>query len=138
MPKLTQQLIENTPPGNRPIELRDETLRGFHVRIYPGGAATYYLSYRTRARKERRLKVARVDEMSPKKAREIARTFLEVVRKGGDPAAERKAARQEAKAARAAGVTMRDVSRCTNPERHCACLDDLHKRLARIETILTP
>ncbi|WP_022727197.1 tyrosine-type recombinase/integrase [Fodinicurvata sediminis] len=93
MPRLTKTLIEGTKPGDRLIELRDETLRGFHVRVWPGGAKTYHLYYRNNANKERRVKIARCDEMVPDRAREIARDMLEKVRRGEDPAAARQTTR---------------------------------------------
>lgn len=93
MPRLTKRLIAATEPGEHDIILRDDVLPGFHCRIRRGGSKTYFLYYRTRAGKERRLKIARCDEMVPERARDIARDAVEAVRKGADPAEAKKAAR---------------------------------------------
>lgn len=93
MPRLTRRLIAATEPGPHDIILRDDALPGFHVRIRRGGSKTYFLHYRARDGRERRLKIARCDELVPERAREIARDLVERIRKGADPAAERQAAR---------------------------------------------
>jgi integrase len=96
MPRLTKRLIAATPTGSHDIILRDEgtgAVPGFHVRIRPGGSRTYLLYYRNAAGKERRYKIGRVEEMVPERAREIAQGLAEAVRRGQDPAEERKRAR---------------------------------------------
>ncbi len=94
MPNITRRLIAATHPGDKEIVLRDSEVRGFHVRISPGGTKTFALYYRTLAGKERRVKIGRCDEIRPEKARDIARDMLEEVRQGGDPALVRKMVRE--------------------------------------------
>ncbi len=129
MPRLTRRLIAATEPGPREIILRDD-LPGFHVRVSPGGAKTYALYYRTRTRRERRLKIGRFEELTPERARDIARDALEAVRRGGDPAADRDADRAPHESYEAAVedyVTREQVGRkgnATAPEVKRALLRD--------------
>jgi len=95
MPNITRRLIAATKPGDKEIVLRDSEVKGFHVRISPGGTKTFALYYRTLAGKERRVKLGRCDELRPEKARDIARDMLEQVRQGEDPALARKSAREK-------------------------------------------
>lgn len=99
MPNITRRLIAATNPGPKEIVLRDSEVRGFHVRVSPGGTKTFALYYRTLKGKERRVKIGRCDEIRPEAARDIARDMLEQVRRGDDPAMDRKALRDKGPAA---------------------------------------
>lgn len=87
--KLTEQAIAKAPPG---AVLRDATVPGLHLRVFPR-RRTYYVYYRTQAGKERRPKLGDADVLTLARARQLAKAMLAAVAAGGDPAAERTAAR---------------------------------------------
>ena len=64
--------------------LWDDALTGFGVRIYPGGAKAFVLSYRTNGRK-RLMTIGACNAMTVDQARKRARAHLVAVDDGGDP-----------------------------------------------------
>src|SRR6185312_6929546 len=79
---LTNAAIKNAAAGD---VLRDDKVRGLHLRATAGGKA-FYLYYRTRAGQERRPKLGSYPTLQLDAAREIGRDLLEQVAKGEDPA----------------------------------------------------
>src|SRR5262249_39338784 len=71
----------------------DGALKGFGVRQKASGVASYIIQYRTKHSISRRLTLARVGEMTPQEARDLAAAKLSEVRHGGDPAQQRRADR---------------------------------------------
>jgi len=71
----------------------DGALKGFGVRVKPSGVASYFVQYRNKEGRTRRLVLGRVGELTPEEARRIAADKLKEARTGGDPSAERHAAR---------------------------------------------
>lgn len=101
MPKLTKRVVDaiRPDPGGRESfvwDSGDGALKGFGVRVAPGGTASYIVYYRTKEGRSRRLVIGRVGTLTPDEARVIAGDKLKDVAKGGDPSAERHRARREA------------------------------------------
>ncbi|HEX2256324.1 MAG TPA: tyrosine-type recombinase/integrase [Afifellaceae bacterium] len=95
MPKLTKSVIERAEPDPaREVFLWDTVLPGFGVRIYPSGKRKYLVQYRTRDNRQRRAVIGAHGVLTAEQARDLARDMLAAVAKGGDPAAEQKAARE--------------------------------------------
>lgn len=84
--QLSQGLIDKLKPMSKPFEIRDSVLKGFLLRVQPSGLMTYYLEYQ----RGKRVKLGRVSDVKPAKARERAKKKLAVAYDGGDPAADKK------------------------------------------------
>ena len=88
---LTNTAIDALQPGG---ELKDDRIPGLSVRAHRG-SKSFLLYYRTKTGIQRRPKIGDCDLVSLSAARDIARTMLLRVAAGGDPVAERQAARAE-------------------------------------------
>ena len=98
MPKLTKRLVDTLQPDPSGRDMftwdaGDGALKGFGVRVKPSGTASYFIQYRNREGRTRRLVLGRVGELTPDEARHLASDRLRDVRKGADPSADRHAAR---------------------------------------------
>jgi integrase len=91
--KLTRTAVDRALPRPRRYRLNDTLVPGLCLLVLPSGARTYYLRHRVDGA-QRELKLGTPAELSPDQARELARAALARVRAGGDPGAERKAARE--------------------------------------------
>jgi integrase len=91
--KLTRTAVDRATPRPRRYRLNDSLVPGLCLLVLPSGARTYYLRHRVDGQ-QRELKLGTPAEISPDQARELARAALARVRAGGDPAAERRAARE--------------------------------------------
>jgi integrase len=95
--KLTKRVVDALRP--HPIrdvfkwDAGDGALKGFGVRVKPSGVASYFVQYRNKEGRTRRLVLGRVGELTPDEARRVAADKLKEARTGGDPSAERRAAR---------------------------------------------
>ncbi len=95
MPKLTKNMVERVKPDpERDLIVWDSALPGFGLRVYPSGRRKYVVQYRTKENRQRRLVIGPHGVLTAEKAREIARDILVAVSKGGDPAADKRAARE--------------------------------------------
>src|SRR6516165_2116624 len=100
MPKITKRTVDALRPdrsGRRDIfhwDAGDGALKGFGVRMKPSGAASYFIQYRNREGRTRRLVLGRVGELTPDEARYLATERLREARKGADPSADRHATRK--------------------------------------------
>ena len=72
--------------------LMDAEVEGFGVRIQASGRKTYFMRYRNKAGKQRKLTLGRCSDMAPDKARDLARKRFTEVAEGLDPAAEKRMA----------------------------------------------
>ena len=93
MPKLTKTLVDGIKaPATGDAWTWDSELEGFGVRVQASGRKTYVIRYRTRdaSRTQRKMTIARVSDMPPDKARDLARKQFALVADGQDPAAARK------------------------------------------------
>jgi integrase len=96
--KLTKAMIGRIglPHGKSDAIFFDEDDPGFGLRIRAGGKKTWIVQYRIGA-KQRRVTLGTVNALDPEKARKVARDRLAQVTLGGDPQAEKLAARAKAK-----------------------------------------
>lgn len=90
--RLTKTAIDALRFGDRPIY--DDLVTGLHVKA-SRTKKSFNLYYRTKAGDERRPMLGDCGVLSIAEAREIARDMLAAVAKGGDPAADRKKAKEE-------------------------------------------
>src|SRR5262245_17239536 len=97
VPKLTKRVVDALRPAlNRDVfkwDAGDGSLKGFGIRIKPSGVASYFVQYRNKEGRTRRLVLGRVGELTPNEARNLAADKLKEARTGGDPSAERHASR---------------------------------------------
>src|SRR5262245_144728 len=97
MSKLTKRVVDALHPDpNRDVfkwDAGDGALKGFGIRVKPSGVASYFVQYRNKEGRTRRLVLGRVGELTPNEARHFAADKLKDARAGGDPSAERHAAR---------------------------------------------
>jgi len=95
--KLTKRVVDALRPDpNRDVfqwDAGDGALKGFGVRVKPSGVASYFVQYRNKEGRTRRLVLGRVGELTPHEARQLAADKLKEVRTGADPSAERHATR---------------------------------------------
>jgi integrase len=99
MPKITKRVVDALRPDtdgrDRFVwDAGDRALKGFCVRVKPSGIASYVVQYRNKEGSTRRLALGRVGVLTPEEARSLARDILKEAAKGGDPSAERHAARK--------------------------------------------
>ena len=92
---LTERIIRDAKPAARPRLLWDVQVRGFGVRVTPGGVKSYILNYRADGR-ERRLTIGRCAELSLRDARERAARELVTIRAGEVDPLERRREEREA------------------------------------------
>jgi integrase len=97
MTKLTKRTVDaiRAAPGRDVFawDTGDGAIKGFGVRMKPSGVAAYLVQYRNREGRTRRLVLGRVGTLTPDQARTLAGDKLREAAQGGDPSAERKAAR---------------------------------------------
>jgi integrase len=98
MPKITKRFVDmlRPDPTGRDVfawDGGDGALKGFGVRVKPSGAASFFVQYRNREGRTRRLVLGRVGELTPDEARHLATDTLREARRGADPSADRHAAR---------------------------------------------
>lgn len=94
--RLTQQAVTRLGASDRDAFVWDTELRGFAVKVTPTGRKVYVVQYRHghgRRAPDRRVTLARTDELTVEEARKLARATLATVVHGGDPAYDRREAR---------------------------------------------
>lgn len=95
--KLTKSAIEKLPsPEAAPTFHRDDELKGFGVKVSTAGLKTFFLEKRV-AGKVKRITIGRFGELTAEQARKEAVKLAGQIATGGDPAAEKKRAKLEAK-----------------------------------------
>lgn len=85
---ITNSLIPQLKPQNKPYDVRDEKLTGFIVRVNPTGKMTYMCEYA----RGKRIMLGKVGVITPMQAREKAKTMLAEAITGYDPNAVKKQA----------------------------------------------
>jgi integrase len=98
VPPLSAKTLANVRPSKDPVELVDGFVPGLRVRIYPSGTRSWFLIVRNRVGERGRFHVG--TGLSLAEARRKAEDDRKKIRDGADPTAERRAARQRARAAR--------------------------------------
>ncbi|MFT3719247.1 tyrosine-type recombinase/integrase [Pseudorhodoferax sp.] len=91
--KLTKTAVETAQPQAQAVELRDTIVPGFLCKITPAGRRVFMLQYRTNAGERRKPALGLFGELTVEQARALAQEWLAQVRRGGDPAADKAAAR---------------------------------------------
>lgn len=90
--RLTKRAVDAFVACNgKPAFLWDGDLRGFGVKVNPGGSKVFILQYRNDERRLRRVEVGRYGVMTLDQARDHARILMGQVAQGSDPASERQA-----------------------------------------------
>jgi integrase len=88
--KLTKRIVDAAQPERYVIW--DSTLKGYGLRVEPSGTKTFLVRYRV-ARRKRFLAIGRFGHLTPEQARALAQAALADVRRGSDPAEERRSER---------------------------------------------
>jgi hypothetical protein len=89
--KITKTLFKGLLVSPKPYEIRDTELKGFLLRIEPGGAMSYFYTYRFQG-KRNRYKIGRHPDITPVQARDVAHLLAAKLAQGIDPQAEKKQA----------------------------------------------
>jgi len=95
--RITQTLIKQLKPREKPYEVLDTDLKGFLLRIQPTGSMCYYFSYRTMDGTRKRFRIGATGNVTPAQARDKAEALSADVIKGNDVAVEKKELKQSAK-----------------------------------------
>ena len=98
MPKITKRVVDalRPDPTGRDVfhwDAGDGALKGFGIRMKPSGASSYFVQYRNKEGRTRRLVIGRVGTLTPDQARILASDALNAATRGRDPSAERHALR---------------------------------------------
>jgi len=103
---LTERVVDavRTHPTGERFMLADGKVPGLALAVYPDGAASYVLQVRTQAGVARRCGLGSAASVTLEAARDEAERLRAVVKAGGDPTAERRAARLEAQSAQKSTV----------------------------------
>lgn len=89
--KITKSALQRaTPPTQGQNIVRDDSLKGFGVRITAGGAKTFIVEKRIKGR-VRRIRIARYPELTVEQARNEAQKLLGKIATGIDPVVEKHA-----------------------------------------------
>lgn len=95
MPKLTKRIVDALQHDRgRDVFVWDTEVRGFGIRAKPSGTKTFLIQYRNAERRTRRLVIGQFGVLTVDLARDLAKKKLASVVDGGDPSAERRAARE--------------------------------------------
>ncbi|MBV9842272.1 MAG: site-specific integrase [Sphingomonadaceae bacterium] len=99
MSKLTKLIVDQAVPGSARYTLWDDEVRGFGVRISPSGQKSFILEYRAgaggRGATKRKITLGvHNSDFTPDAARKEARAILADVRRGSDPAKQRRTSRE--------------------------------------------
>lgn len=115
--------------GNAACYAWDAELKGFGVRVYPGGRKAFVVTYRSGGRKRFLTLGTYGKDMTPEQARKAAVRVLGQVASGNDPA--------EEKQREARGETVRDLCK-TYMERHGLLKKSAKEDQRRIDKYLIP
>ena len=112
--KLTKSAIDAAQPQAQAVELRDTLVPGFLCKITPAGRKVFMLQYRTNSGERRKPALGQYGELTVEQARVLAQEWLAQVRRGGDPAADKAAARSAPTVAELCRKFMEDHSKQHN------------------------
>lgn len=91
--KLTKTVADTALPEAKDYEIRDTTVPGFLLKVTPAGRKMFMVAYTAANGQRRKPAIGRYGAITVEQARTIAQDWLAEVRRGGDPSAERSAAR---------------------------------------------
>lgn len=83
--KITKTVIENTQKAAADVWVWDSEVPGFGIRVQPSGRKTYVCRYRTQSRTQRKHTISRCSDLTPDRARDLARKVFGQVAEGRDP-----------------------------------------------------
>lgn len=112
--KLTKSAVDAAHPQAQAVELRDTLVPGFLCKITPAGRKVFMLQYRTNAGERRKPALGQYRELTVEQARSLAQEWLAQVRLGGDPAADKVAARKAPTVKELCVKFMEDYSKLRN------------------------
>ena len=87
--KLTKRIVDAAAPEAERYIVWDSSLKGFGLRVEASGTKAFLVRYRSAGRK-RFLTIGRFGQLTPEQARGLAQETLASVRRGFDPADERR------------------------------------------------
>lgn len=93
--KLTKRCVDGLKPETKRYRVNDTELPGFNVMVQPNGREALNYRYRVgggRGAMQRELRIGLFGELTVEEARNIAHDWAADVRRGGDPATERRTA----------------------------------------------
>ena len=91
MPKITKRVVDAATAKAKPYFLWDGELKGFGLCVLPTGVKSYVFQFRTPEGRARRITIGKHGDWTPDQARRKAADYRELVRAGGDPAAQKRA-----------------------------------------------
>ncbi len=112
--KLTKSAVDAAQSQAQAVELRDTLVPGFLCKITPAGRKVFMLQYHTNVGERRKPALGLYGELTVEQARSLAQEWLAEVRRGGDPAADKAAARSAPTVAELCKKFMGDHSRQRN------------------------
>lgn len=93
MPRITKSLIDGTRADDADAWVWCSELPGFGFRVRPSGRKTFICRYRTHDGQQRKHTIGRCSDLTPDRARTIARDIFGAVAEGRDPTIERRESR---------------------------------------------
>lgn len=130
MPKLTKRTVDSAKPDPSRFQtlIWDCEIRGFGLRISPGGKKSYILQYRNAQGRSRRTTLGATSRLTAEQARKLARQRLSEVDHGEDPA---EASREAREGLTVAGFAERYLERHARPKKKPSSVV-LDERLLRL------
>ncbi|BBF79506.1 tyrosine-type recombinase/integrase [Asticcacaulis excentricus] len=92
--RITKEAVDALP-ADKDAVYWDRDVKGFGVRVKPGGQKSYLVQYRNREGRSRRLTLGQHGHITPKEAERLARAALGQVAGGADPVESGKQLKQE-------------------------------------------
>ncbi|MGB7933492.1 MAG: site-specific integrase [Gammaproteobacteria bacterium] len=93
--EVTKRLVDDTTPTDRDLFVWDSQIAGFGLKVFPSGQKSYVFQYRTPEGRSRRVTIGKhSDTLTADLARAQAKKMRRTVEDGGDPMADRQAARE--------------------------------------------
>jgi integrase len=92
--KLTKRIVDAARPKGDRFIVWDEEIKGFGLLVLPTGVKSYVFNYRTAEGTNRRITIGQHGTWTPTQAREKAEDYRDIVRRGQDPLATKRALKE--------------------------------------------
>lgn len=140
MPKITKRFVDSLrpDPAGKDLVVWDDALKGFGLRLKPSGAGAFIIQYRNAHGKSCRVTVGKLGTLTPDEARAAAREKLGEAAKGGDPAADRKAARKAMTVSELCDWYMKEAPKTPGPRGRVKKASTLELDRIRIDAHIKP